>query len=61
MSAGLLGSASYKWNDTWSTTGYAGYNRLVDQAAASPIPRRLGSLDQFTVGASVSYSFAYAP
>ena len=61
VSAGLLGSASYKWNETWSTTGYAGYNRLVDEAAASPIPRRLGSLDQFTVGASVSYSFAYAP
>lgn len=60
VSAGLLGSATYKWNDTWSTTGYAGYNRLVDDAARSPIVRVIGSRDQFTVGASVSYSFNYS-
>lgn len=61
VSAGLLGAVSYKWNETWSTTGYVGYNRLVDDAARSPIPRVIGSLDQLTFGASVSYSFNFAP
>ena len=61
MSAGVLGAVSYRWNDTWSTTGYVGYNRLVDEAARSPIPRRIGSLDQLTFGASVSYSFNFTP
>ncbi len=60
MSAGVMGSATYKWNETWSTTGYAGYNRLVDDAARSPIPRIIGSRDQLTIGASVSYSFNYS-
>lgn len=59
VSAGVLGSATYKWNETWSTTAYAGYNRLVDDAAQSPIVRVIGSRDQVTVGASVSYSFNY--
>ena len=61
MSAGLLGAVTYTWNPTWSTTGYAGYNRLVDDAARSPITRRVGSADQLIFGASVSYSFNYTP
>lgn len=61
MSAGVLGAVTYRWNETWSTTAYGGYNRLVDDAARSPIPRRVGSLDQLTFGASVSYSFNFTP
>jgi outer membrane scaffolding protein for murein synthesis (MipA/OmpV family) len=48
VSAGVLGAVTYRWNETWSTTGYVGYNRLVDDAARSPIPRIIGSRDQLT-------------
>jgi outer membrane scaffolding protein for murein synthesis (MipA/OmpV family) len=60
-SFGALGAVTYQWNDTWATTGYVGYNRLVSNAADSPIVRRIGSENQFTVGASISYSFAWNP
>lgn len=60
-SVGALGAVTYAWNDTWATTGYAGYNRLVSDAGRSPIVRRIGSENQFTIGASVSYSFAFNP
>ena len=55
--AGVLGAVSYQWNDTWGTTVYGGYNRLIGDAGRSPIPRLIGSRDQWTFGASVSYSF----
>ena len=61
VSAGLLGAVSYRWSEAWSTTGYVGYNRLVAEAARSPIPRLIGSRDQLTFGASVSYSFNFTP
>ncbi len=61
VSTGLLGAVSYKWNETYMTTAYVGYNRLIDEAGRSPIPRRLGSRDQLTFGASLSYSFNYTP
>lgn len=61
LSAGVLGAVTYNWNETWSTTGYGGYNRLLDDAASSPITRRIGSVDQFIVGASASYSFNWTP
>jgi outer membrane scaffolding protein for murein synthesis (MipA/OmpV family) len=60
-SVGALAALTYQWNETWATTGYAGYNRLVSNAADSPIVRRIGSENQFTVGASISYSFAWNP
>ena len=50
-------SATYQWNDQWATTVRGAYDRLVGSAADSPITRNLGSRDQFTVGASASYSF----
>ena len=55
--AGVLGAVTYQWNETWATTAYAGYNRLIGEAGDSPIPRLIGSRDQFVFGASVSYSF----
>lgn len=60
-SAGALGSVSYKWSETWTTTGYVGYNRLLGDVADSPIVTRIGSEHQFLVGAGVSYSFNFTP
>lgn len=56
-SVGGLGSVSYTWSPQWTTTVYAGYNRLVGDAGRSPITQRIGSPDQITVGARLSYSF----
>lgn len=61
-SVGGLAAVTYKWSPTWSTTVYGGYNRLVEDAAESPITRRpFGDRDQFVAGASLSYSFTMAP
>ncbi|WP_293862610.1 MipA/OmpV family protein [uncultured Alsobacter sp.] len=62
-SVGVAAAATYRWNDQWSTTVRGGYDRLVGGAADSPIVRNLGSKDQFTLGASASYTFplGYAP
>jgi outer membrane scaffolding protein for murein synthesis (MipA/OmpV family) len=60
-SAGVLGALTYQWSEQWATTLYAGFDRLVGDAGDSPITRRLGSRDQFTVGARLSYSFAITP
>jgi outer membrane scaffolding protein for murein synthesis (MipA/OmpV family) len=60
-SVGGLGAMTYNWSDQWATTVYAGYDRLVGDAGSSPITRHLGSRDQFKVGASLSYSFAFTP
>ena len=58
---GGLGAITYQWNETWATTGYAKYERLVDDAGDSPIVRRIGSADQFTFGLKVNYSFNFKP
>lgn len=55
---GALAAATYTFDETWSVTGYGGYNRLVGDSGRSPIVRRLGTPDQFTFGAKVSYSFS---
>ena len=56
-SAGLATSVTYDMSDVWSTTVYGGYDRLIGDAAKSPLVRKLGSPDQFRAGLSVSYSF----
>jgi outer membrane protein len=56
-SVGLAAAATYKWNDAFSTTLRGGYDRLVGSAADSPIAKTIGSLNQFTVGATASYTF----
>lgn len=58
---GGVGAVTYTWNETWATTGYVSYNRLVRDAADSPIVTKLGSVDQITVGAKLSYSFNFTP
>ena len=59
-SVGALAAVSHDWTAQWSTIVYASYHRLVGDAASSPIVKRFGSEDQFSVGASLSYSFAVA-
>jgi MipA family protein len=56
-SVGVAAAATYKWNDSFSTTVRGGYDRLVGSAADSPIVKNLGSKDQFSVGATASYTF----
>lgn len=60
-SVGILGAVTYRWSDTWATTGYVGYDRLVRDVAASPIVTRIGSPNQLTLGAKLSYSFSFTP
>ncbi len=54
---GVAGSVTYDWSKQWSTTAFAGYNRLTQSAARSPITNVTGSRNQFTFGATVAYSF----
>lgn len=58
-SVGALASASYKWSEQWSTTAFVSYNRLVGDAADSPIVQEFGSENQFGLGLTVSYSFGF--
>lgn len=59
-SFGLAGAVSYEWSKSWTTTIYAKYNRLVGSAGASPLVSQIGARDQFTLGATVAYSFDWA-
>lgn len=56
-SAGLAASVTYKWTEAWTTTVGGGWDRLLGDAADSPITKRIGSEDQFWGGAKISYSF----
>jgi outer membrane protein len=56
-SVGVAAAATYRWNESFATTVRGGYDRLVGSAADSPIVKNLGSKDQFTVGATASYTF----
>jgi outer membrane scaffolding protein for murein synthesis (MipA/OmpV family) len=56
-SVGVEGEVAYRWNDEWKSTLFARYDRLVDQAAKSPIVTQLGTPDQFTVGVQLEYTF----
>jgi outer membrane scaffolding protein for murein synthesis (MipA/OmpV family) len=54
---GVGAAVSYDWSPAWRTTVFQRFDRLVDEAAESPITKRLGSPDQLTVGVGVTYSF----
>ncbi len=55
LSAGLEASTEYKWRPRWRLTLSANYNRLLDDAAASPIVRQVGSADQFSVAGGIRF------
>ncbi|MDQ6868845.1 MAG: MipA/OmpV family protein [Pseudomonadota bacterium] len=58
-SVGGLGAIKYDFTPAWSTTVFGGVNRYVSSAGGSPIPNRLGSLDELTAGVVVAYSFSW--
>ncbi|WP_051356538.1 MipA/OmpV family protein [Azorhizobium doebereinerae] len=57
-SAGLAGSVAYDTGHDWTTTFFAGYDRLVGAAAASPITKRLDGANQFTIGIGLERQIA---
>jgi MipA family protein len=48
---------SYELNSRWGLFGYARYERLVGDAAKSPIIRELGSRNQLSGGVGLNYTF----
>ncbi len=56
-SVGGLGAIKYAFSPAWSTTVFGGVNRYASSAGGSPIPNRLGSLDDLKAGVVVAYSF----
>jgi outer membrane protein len=48
---------SYQFNDRFGLFGFARYERLVGDAAKSPIVREFGSRNQISAGAGLSYTF----
>lgn len=54
---GGFGSIKYTFTPTWSATVFGGVNRYVSSAGGSPIPNRLGSVDDMTAGVLVAYTF----
>jgi outer membrane protein len=56
-SVGLAGAITYDWTEHWSTTAFGGYDRLVGEAADSPVAKKLGTKQSFTVGVGLAYSF----
>lgn len=57
-SLGVSARASYDWNDDVRLHLQGGYDRLIGDAADSPIAEG-GSENQFSVGVGVSYRFAF--
>ena len=58
--AGVAAGMTYKLDRHWGLYGWAGYDRLIDDAADSPIVRQFGSRDQFSAGFAVIYEFDIA-
>ena len=48
---------SYQFSPRWGLFGYARYERLIGDAAKSPIVRELGSRNQLSGGIGLSYTF----
>jgi outer membrane protein len=57
-SVGLAAKATYELTPEWRLHFGAGYDRLIGDAARSPVLKAGGSLDQFTARAGVSYRFS---
>ncbi|KQP83198.1 MipA/OmpV family protein [Methylobacterium sp. Leaf117] len=60
-SAGIGGAVAYDWSEAWQTLVYARYDRLLFDAARSPIVQRFGSVDHVSVGVGATYSFRATP
>jgi MipA family protein len=56
-SAGAGAQLRYQYNPQWEIHTYVEYQRLLGDAAASPLVQQRGSPNQMTVGLGASYSF----
>ncbi len=56
-SYGVMLSANYTWSEAWNTTIFSRFDRLVGDAAKSPLVSAIGQRDQLTVGMQLNYSF----
>jgi len=56
-SAGVAAAVTYRIDANWVTTVGGGWNRLVGDAAKSPITGNVGSENQFWGGVKVTYTF----
>lgn len=56
-SVALASGLSYELSPRWGLFGYGRYERLVGDAAKSPIVRQLGSRNQLSGGIGLSYIF----
>ncbi|MFL6734074.1 MAG: MipA/OmpV family protein [Sphingomicrobium sp.] len=54
---GLASGLTYELQPRWGLFGFARYERLVGDAAKSPVVRELGSRNQVSAGAGLSYTF----
>lgn len=54
---GAVAGLTYKLGRNWGLQTYVGYDRLIGDAADSPIVRAFGSRDQFTGGAGLWLEF----
>lgn len=54
---GALANFTHRLGRNWGVQAYAGYDRLVGDAADSPIVRAFGSRDQFSGGAGLWLEF----
>lgn len=57
QSVGAAASYTRQVSARWGIYTYAKYDRLVGDAAQSPITRAYGSRDQFSTGVALTYSF----
>lgn len=57
QAAGVVVSARRQLNRRWGMFGYAKYDRLLGDAADSPVVGRFGSRNQWSGGLAVSYVF----
>ena len=56
-SVGLASGLSYQFSPRFGAFGFASYERLVGDAAKSPIVREFGSRNQLSAGLGLSYTF----
>lgn len=59
QSVGVTASHLRQLNANWGIAGFARYDRLVGDAARSPIVREYGSRNQLTAGLALTYTFLW--
>lgn len=57
QSVGATAGLTYQFSRRWGMMGFVRYDRLIDDAADSPVVRGFGSRDQFSGGLGLTYTF----